>query len=169
MNRDNYYIIISISFLRQRRNLSVAEQSSYSVKNRPTTTKVIERSETNCLASTPEGDAPGSLSIYLAVTDRREPSLQRSRIHDLGGGKLERPHGRPGAILNLCDRDRRGGVVPVVRLAGQVVAKRKGYRQNESPIVKTKAEQSFCYAPTEESGCIFNLWNFAVDQCYREQ
>lgn len=26
--------------------------------------------------------------------------------------------------------------------------KRKGYRQNKSPIVKTKAEQSFCYAST---------------------
>ena len=35
--------------------------------------------------------------------------------------------------------------------------KRKGYRQNESPIVKTKAEQSFCYAPTGESGCNFRM------------
>ena len=35
--------------------------------------------------------------------------------------------------------------------------KRKGYRQNESPIIITKAEQSFCYAPTGESGCIFSI------------
>ena len=28
--------------------------------------------------------------------------------------------------------------------------KRKGYSQNESPIIKTKAEQSFCYAPAGE-------------------
>ena len=36
-------------------------------------------------------------------------------------------------------------------------AKRKGYRQNESPMIKTKAEQSFCYAPTGKSGCIFSI------------
>lgn len=30
------------------------------------------------------------------------------------------------------------------------------YCYNESPIVKTKAEQSFCYAPKEESGCILS-------------
>jgi len=40
------------------------------------------------------------------------------------------------------------------------IAKRKGYRQNESPINKTKAEQSFCYAPTGESGCIFFMRYF---------
>ena len=37
------------------------------------------------------------------------------------------------------------------------IAKRKGYRQNEIPIVKTKTEQSCCYAPTGESGCIFRM------------
>ena len=47
--------------------------------------------------------------------------------------------------------------------------KRKGYRQNESPIIKTKAEQSFCYAPIEESGCIFWLWNFADFRCRRDR
>ena len=39
--------------------------------------------------------------------------------------------------------------------------KRKGYRQNDSPISKTKAGQSFCCAPTGKSGCIFCLWNCA--------
>ena len=36
------------------------------------------------------------------------------------------------------------------------ITKRKLYCYNESPIVKTKAEQSFCYAPKEESGCILS-------------
>ena len=36
------------------------------------------------------------------------------------------------------------------------IAQRKLYCHNESPNVKTKAEQSFCYAPKEESGCIFS-------------
>ena len=39
--------------------------------------------------------------------------------------------------------------------------KRKGYRQNESPNVKTKAEQSFCYAPTGKSGCILSMQFFS--------
>ena len=33
---------------------------------------------------------------------------------------------------------------------------RKPYYSNESPNVKTKAEQSFCYAPNEGSGCILS-------------
>ena len=40
------------------------------------------------------------------------------------------------------------------------ITKRKLYCYNESPIVKTKAEQSFCYAPKEESGCILRIWFF---------
>ena len=36
------------------------------------------------------------------------------------------------------------------------ITKRKLYCSNESPIVKTEAEQSFCYAPKEESGCILS-------------
>ena len=36
------------------------------------------------------------------------------------------------------------------------ITKRKFYCSNESPIVKTEAEQSFCYAPKEESGCILS-------------
>ena len=36
------------------------------------------------------------------------------------------------------------------------ITKRKLYCYNESPNVKTKAEQSFCYAPKEESGCILS-------------
>ena len=36
------------------------------------------------------------------------------------------------------------------------ITKRKLYCSNESPIVKTKAEQSFCYAHKEESGCILS-------------
>ena len=37
------------------------------------------------------------------------------------------------------------------------IAKRTGYRQNESPIIKTKAKQSFCYAPTVKTGCVFSI------------
>ena len=38
------------------------------------------------------------------------------------------------------------------------ITKRKLEYQNESSIVKTKAEQSFCYAPKEEGGCICSKW-----------
>ena len=37
------------------------------------------------------------------------------------------------------------------------ITKRKLYCYNESPIVKTEAEQSFCYAPKEESECILRI------------
>ena len=43
--------------------------------------------------------------------------------------------------------------------------KRKGYRQNERAIDKTKAlmskrkpKQSFCHAPAEISGCVLSMW-----------
>ena len=38
------------------------------------------------------------------------------------------------------------------------ITKRKLYCHNESPNVKTKAGQSFCYAPKEKGGCIFSKW-----------
>ena len=41
------------------------------------------------------------------------------------------------------------------------ITKRKLYCSNESPIVKTEAEQSFCYAPTRECGCIFSMQFFS--------
>ena len=41
------------------------------------------------------------------------------------------------------------------------ITKRKLYCYNESPIVKTKAEQSFCYAPSRECGCILSIQFFS--------
>ena len=50
-----------------------------------------------------------------------------------------------------------GGQYPMIYYCLHPKQNERAIHKTIAPNCKTKAGQSFCYAPTEESGCIFSM------------